>query len=206
LFFNENAVVTIGPLNSSPTVTTLLSPHRTPVVNKTLLHLLTALFVTVTALPGMSRAAVGGDDYVAVQVPDVTQAVSFFRDVMNCGMIRGDGLASAADQVALMSCGRGTTVQISRAASKSPKTSKTATSTRQPLTLDTDDVAGVAAWLRTHHIPLIGLPTRLTSGPDTGKVAVSFLTPWGQPLRLISRLRTDDLLSGTMSSARVAAQ
>jgi hypothetical protein len=206
LFFNENAVVTIGPLNSSLIVTTLLSPHRTPVVNKTLLHLLTALFVTVTALPGMSRAAVGGDDYVAVQVPDVTQAVTFFRDVMNCGTIQGDSSAVATAQVALMSCGRGTTVEISRIMPASLKTLKVASLPSPMLTLDTDDAAGVAAWLHTHRIHLIGSPTQLRSGPDSGKVAVTFLTPWGQPLRLVSRNRADDLFSGTMSSSRIAAQ
>jgi hypothetical protein len=187
-------------------VTTLLSPHRTSVVNKTLLYPLLALCLIFNALPGVSRAADGGD-YLSVRVPDVTQAVSFFRDAMNCSEIGAGSSTSAADASALMSCGRETTVEIRRSTvAVPPQNAPAAASASQPLTLDTDDATRVAAWLRNHHVRLIGSPTRLTRGADAGKVAVSFLTPWGEPLRLISRINADDLLPSAVPATQVAAQ
>ncbi len=177
-------------------------------MNKILLHLLIALFLSTAALPEVSRAAADSDDYVAVQVPNVSQAVAFFRDVLDCGVIAGDSAVSAANSAALLTCGQETTVEISHAANASGtmKTSKLATAPAQPLTLDIDDATSIAAWLRSHHIRLIGSPTRLTSGPDAGKVAIGFLTPWGEPLRLISRIRADDLLPVLTPAVRVAVQ
>lgn len=172
-------------------------------MNKPLLYLFTALLFAIVALPGISRAAPDGDDYIAVQVPNVTQAVTFFRDVMNCGAISDNGHASSA-QEALMTCGRETTVEITLA---SGGHIQRRTGTLSPgFTLDIDDATSVAAWLRANHVHLIGAPARLTSGQDAGKVAVTFLTPWGQPLQLVSRMKADDLLQTTSPAPRVAVQ
>jgi hypothetical protein len=172
-------------------------------VNKTLLYPLIALCLFVNALPGVSRAADGGD-YLSVRVPDVTQAVSFFRDALNCSLIGTGTPAPAADASAMLSCGRETTVEIHRSAvATSPRKTSSAA---PPLTLDIDDPTGVAAWLRTHHVKLLGSPTRLIHGADAGKVAVSFLTPWGEPLQLISRINADDWLPSAAPATQVAAQ
>lgn len=170
-------------------------------MNKPLLHLLTALFFAIAALPGVSQAASEGDDYVAVQVPNVNQAVVFFRDVMNCSVISDDSQALTA-QAALMACGRETTVEITQASGHTQH----ASALPQGLTLDTDDATSVAAWLRANHVQLIGSPTRLTTGPDAGKIAVSFFTPWGQRLQLVSPMKADDLLQTTTPASRVAVQ
>jgi hypothetical protein len=171
-------------------------------VKKPLLHLFTAFLLAVTTLPGISRAAPDGDDYVAVQVPDVSQAVTFFRDVMNCRVIN-DGSRALATPAALMSCGRETTVDITLA---SGHAQPGAVAQSQSFTLETDDASSVSQWLRANRIHLIGSPTRLTSGQDAGKLAVTFLTPWGQPLQLVSRMKADDLLQGETPASRVAVQ
>lgn len=172
-------------------------------MNKPLLRLFTALLFAITALPGISKAVPDGDDYIAVQVPNVTQAVTFFRDVMNCGVISNNSHAGPA-QEALMTCGRETTVEITLA---SAGHISHRTGTLSPgFTLDIDDATSVAAWLRANRVHLIGAPARLTTGQDAGKVAVSFLTPWGQPLQLVSRMKADDLLQTTTPGSRVAVQ
>jgi len=183
-------------------VTTLLSTNRTPVVNKPLLHLFTALFLVAAALPAVSHAVPDGDDYVAVHVPDVTQAVTFFRDVMNCSVISDDSHTLSA-RAALMTCGRETTVEITQTSGRAlPRDGASS----QSFTLDTDDASSVASWLRANRVRLIGSPTRLTTGQDAGKLAVTFLTPWGQPLQLVSRMKADDLLQTTTPASRVAVQ
>lgn len=193
--------MTIGLLNDQPAVTTLLSLHRTPVVNKSLLHLFAALLLTVASLPAPAHAAHDSGDYVAVQVPNLPQAVTFFRDVMNCSVI-SDGGDTASAAASLMACGRDTTVEITQASAHPAPRAIVASPT---LTLDADDAPAVASWLRANHVHLVGSPTRLTAGQDAGKLAVTFLTPWGQPLRLVSRMKDDDLLESAPTS-RVAVQ
>lgn len=171
-------------------------------MNKPLLHLFTALLLSATALPEISHAAPDGDDYVAVQVPNVTRAVTFFRDVMNCSVISDDSHAPSAP-ASLMACGRETTVEITLASGRAPQH---AVAQSQGFTLDIDDASSVATWLRANRVQLIGSPTRLTSGQDAGKLAVTFLTPWGQPLQLVSRMKADDLLQSTTPASRVAVQ
>ena len=159
-----------------------------------LLHFLFIASLAFSLLPGISRAAPDADGYVAIQVPDVTQAVSFFRDVMNCTVISDDSQAPLA-QGALMSCGRETVVEVSRSSGRPPLHQNT-------LSLDTDDGLSVVGWLRAHHIATTGSPTHLADG----KVAVNFVTPWGQPLQLVGRMATDDLVPSTASAARLASQ
>lgn len=174
-------------------------------MNKTLLHLVTALSLGFAALPGISHAASNGGDYIALQVPDVRQAVTFFHDVMNCNTLSGSDSA-ATDNVALLDCGRQTVVELTQAAA-SAKPSHAAAAALERITLNTDNATNVAAWLRANHIHLIGPPVRVLAGSDQGKIAVSFLTPWGQPLELVSRISADDLmLEGTAPAAAVAAQ
>ncbi len=194
--------MTIALLNDALVVTTLLSPNRTPVVNKPLLHLFAALSLAMAALPALVYAAPDSGDYVAVQVPNLPQAVTFFRDVMNCSVI-SDGGDTAAATTSLMSCGRETTVEISQASAHAA----TQTGGTSPtFTLNIDNASAVASWLRANHVRLVGSPTRLSTGPDAGKLAVTFLTPWGQPLRLVSRMKADDLLESSTPVSRVAVQ
>lgn len=186
-------------MKNAPAVTTLLALHRTPDVKKILLHLLTAFFVVATALPGVTRAENGDSGYVALQVPDLRQAVVFFNDVMNCRVISQD--TGFPGRRALLDCGNQTTLELNRSdAAAHPS------DIPPNLRLDTDDAASVVAWLRAQRLQLAGPPRPVVNGPDAGRVAVTFLTPWGQPLQLISRVRSNDLLQTTTPAARLAAQ
>lgn len=194
--------MTTGLLNDRPVVTTLRSLHRTSIVNKPLLHLLAALSLSMATLAAPAHAAPDSDDYAAVQVPNLPQAVTFFRDVLDCSVI-SDGGDTASATTSLMACGRGSMVEITQA---SAHTLPRAGETSPTFTLDTDDASTVANWLRANHVHLLESPTRLTGGQDAGKLAVTFLTPWGQPLRLVSRMKADELMDSTVPASRVAVQ
>lgn len=175
-----------------------------PVVNKTLLRLVTALSFVLAALPGAPHAAAAGSDYIALQVPDLRQAVSFFHDVMNCNALSGDGNASMTG-VALLDCGRQTVVELTE--SLAPAGREHAAPARDRVTLNADDATNLAVWLRVNRIRLIGKPVHIAAGTEPGKIAVNFLTPWGQPLELVSRISGDDrILERALPSATVAAQ
>lgn len=173
-------------------------------MNKTLLHLITAFALAFAALPGITHAAPDGGDFVALQVPDLRKAITFFHDVLNCDTLsRSDG--ASMDSVALLECGRQTVIELTQALATHGLS--TATTQNERITLNTDNATNVAAWLRANRIRLLGKPVRIADGSDAGKIAVSFLTPWGQPLELVSRVSASDLLgAGTASAADVAAQ
>lgn len=145
------------------------------------LVLAAALFGVVALMgPTPARAAAFQDSsYVRVVVPDMGQAVAFFRDVLGCPLIspvvnatdsRIDGRASA-----LLTCGSGSVVELSLAMP----------SRRQQqgalLQLASDDVAGATQWLRHQGVEISGPPQRLSSG----QLAVNLVTPWGQSLQLV---------------------
>lgn len=169
-------------------------------MNKTLLHLVTALSLGVLALPGISHAAADGGDYIALQVPNVRQAVAFFHDVMNCNALSGAD-SMPTNSVALLDCGRQTVVELTQTAAVAGRPRVAF----GRVTLNTDDARNVAAWLRANRIHLLGKPVRVVSGADQGKVAVRFLTPWGQPLELVSRLSADDLILEIAAPAAAVA-
>ena len=172
-------------------------------MNKTLQHLLIAFAFALIPLPGFAQNASNGGDYVALQVPDLHQAVTFFHDVMNCNSLTGGDNASI-NSVALLDCGRQMVVELTQVA-HAPGQPKS----NLPLdtfTLDTDDPTNVATRLRANHVSLVGKPVRIIHGEDRGKVAVSFITPWGQPLKLVSRLRPGDSFPDTAAPAAAVAE
>jgi hypothetical protein len=171
-------------------------------VNNPLRYLLFAVFFALTALPGVGRAASG--DYVSLKVPNVAQAVVFFHDVINCDVIAQSAAANAAP-AAMLDCGDGNTVELvgDSAPSKSSRSKPHAESSRQQvITFSTDNAVAATAWLRANHVAITGEPVRTAEGVDSATTVVDFVAPWGQPMRLVSHGRSDDLSAGT----RLAAQ
>ena len=158
-------------------------------MNNLLRSLLLTVILALGVLPGAGRAAPG---YVSLQVPDVAQAVRFFHDLMNCDVI-AQGSTSSVATSAMLDCGDGSTVEVIRRAGKA--------SSKSGISFATDDAVAAAAWLRSNHVA-VGQLVRTAEGVDNERVTVDFVTPWGQPMQLISLGRSDDGANG----ARLAAQ
>jgi catechol 2,3-dioxygenase-like lactoylglutathione lyase family enzyme len=171
-------------------VTNLWTSHWTRVVNNLLRYLLFAVFFALAALPSLGRAASGG--YVSLHVPDLPQAIGFFHDVMNCDVIAQNSATDAAS--AMLDCGDGSTVELVRR--------KGALAIDPTVILSTNNAAAASAWLRAHHVTIVGLPVRITDGVESERVVVDFVTPWGQPMQLVSHGHADDGSAAT----RLAAQ
>lgn len=157
-----------------------------------LLPLLATAFLALTTLP--ARATPPGDGgYLALQVADLPGAMHFFHSMLNC--IPVDANADTS-QTAILDCGNGNIVSLTLGT--------TAVAHTLAGTLVTDDAGATAAWLRSHHVRIIGGPSVVTEGPDTNEVAVTLLTPWGQPLRLVSH--TTNRAAPALHGAELAAQ
>lgn len=157
-----------------------------------LLPLLATAFLALATLPAHATPP-GNNGYLAIQVTDLAGAVHFFRSKMNCAPV--DASADTS-QTALLDCGNGNIVSLTRGADPA--------SDALAGTLVTDDARATATWLRTRHVRIVGGPRVVSEGPGLDQVMVTLVTPWGQPLRLVSHTtgRVDPALSG----AQLAAQ
>jgi catechol 2,3-dioxygenase-like lactoylglutathione lyase family enzyme len=189
-FVSGNTAVTPPLFRKRQAMTNSSASYRTCVVNNLLRSFLLAVFLALTALPGLGRAAPG--DFVSLRVPDLPQAVGFFHDVMNCDVI-AQSAAVNASPAAMLDCGDGITVELVRRTGMPAHESG--------VTFATDNAVAAAAWLRANHV-VVGQLVRTAEGVDDEKVTVDFVTPWGQPMQLISHGRSDDGSDGT----RLAAQ
>lgn len=151
-------------------------------MNKLLSSSLMFLCLTLTGLPGAARA---GGGYLSLTVPDLPQAVGFFHDVLNCALLSEDA-ASGTAAVALLDCGDGSIVELSAGGSRPGASRLPHAAAADEPALATRDAVAAAAWLRANHVRVIGQPQRSAEGRSASRTVVTFLTPWGQPLQLVS--------------------
>lgn len=165
------------------TAAPMLAPVRNEwsVMNRSFLSLLaTVLLGTLAAMAPLPdhAAEVRDRGYARVDVPDMSQALRFFSEVLGCEPLdsRADGGRSGSS---LLLCGQGFVVELAASpAHADPDKPGTGT----PIQLVSDDLPGAARSLR-HEVSNIGQPRTLRSG----QTAVDFVTPWGLHMELVSR-------------------
>lgn len=134
----------------------------------------------LASAPTGARAATLGDgDYVRIGVPDLRQASTFFREVLDCRPVGNPAPVTAeASGSRLLSCGSGSVLELFAERGDPAAAGET-------LQLLSDDTLRTDAWLRQRGVTVSGAPRRLTSGRWAGRVAVDFVTPWGMRMRLL---------------------
>lgn len=161
-------------------------------MNRSLLSLLavTLLGVVAVTMPSRGRAATLHDnDYVRIGVPDLPQAVDFFRDVLDCQLISPPGPTGELDRRSdstgsgLLACESGTIVELFDNRATSP--SRPVRPAKETIQFISGSVAGANQWLERKGVRVVGSPQTLTSGPHAGMTVVSFETPWGLRLQLV---------------------
>ena len=168
-------------------------------MNKLLSSSLMLLCLALTSLPTAARA---GGGYLPLAVPNLPQAVGFFHEVMNCALLSEDA-ASGTAGVALLDCGDGRIVELSVGASRTNLPRRHAAT--EP-TLAIRDAVAAAAWLRASHVRVIGQPQRIAEGNGASRTVVTFLTPWGQPLQLVSDTAASEIPVHITAGAGLAIQ
>jgi catechol 2,3-dioxygenase-like lactoylglutathione lyase family enzyme len=146
--------------------------------------LMIALLSALAGMPVGARAAsIRGSSYVTLAVPDVPQAVIFFRDILDCQPIEVASMDSTGKQSqrALLMCETDTVVELSGGR----PTNVAILAHTVPVQFFANDVTHADQWLRRQGVKVIGAPITPTSGPQAGMTLVNFVAPWGQPLQLV---------------------
>lgn len=115
-------------------------------------------------------------DYALIDVPDVQQAVNFFRNVLDCEVLDA---VTAKQNNALMACKSGMILELVAV------TSASSASNVAPVRFVVNDVANAGQWLEREGVRVIGKPILATSGSDAGQILVNFVAPWGLQLQLV---------------------
>lgn len=157
-------------------------------MRKLLLLLIASLGIAAMLAPASGRAAAFHDgDYTSIGVSDLPQAVTFFRNVLDCQPINPAPVDAVAQDSRLLFCDAGQIVELNgRHAAASTAPALAANAGDAPIQFVTDDAASVGNWLRREGVQTVGAPHTLVSGPRTGWVAVDFVSPWGLHMQLVS--------------------
>lgn len=165
-------------------------------MNKLLLYLLALPLALGLGFSTIARAT-SAPDFVTLAVPDLRQATDFFVHVMNCDPV---GNATLSGPSMLLDCGDGTVVQLSTSARQTRVRPRAAI-----ITLATGNAASAAHWLHDNHVTLLGDPTTVMQPGDGVEIVVNFVSPWGQPMQLVSYGATPDAFAPALSAPRLAS-
>jgi catechol 2,3-dioxygenase-like lactoylglutathione lyase family enzyme len=142
-----------------------------------------------------------GVEHVGLTVPNLEQAVAFFRDVIGCDFIFDGGAfgpdpafmpsnlgvhPQASLRYCFMRCRTGVNFEIFEYASPDQNQQRPKNSDwgGHHLAFYVDDFQAALTHLKAHGVPIMGEPQFITDGPAAGSWWVYFLSPWGLQLEL----------------------
>ena len=172
-------------------------------MKRTLIALLVLTGLTQTALAGMP--GMRGHDHTGFTVPDMSQAITFFTDIVGCekamsfgpfkddkGTFMTDALGVDARAVIVeitqMRCGFGSNIELFKYTAPDQKviTQKNSDIGAYHIAFYVDDVKAVKAFFDSKGVASRMGPIPVDQGPAAGQTILYFQAPWGQQLEAIS--------------------
>lgn len=150
-------------------------------------------------LPGLR-----GLDHIGFTVPDLSQAVDFFVEIIGCEPFYELGPFVADDdwmadtlnvhpravmkRLKFLRCGNGTNFELFEYAAPDQNHAQPRNSDigGHHLAFYVDDFDAALDHLRRNGVTILGEPTQRLEGPSAGQTWVYFLAPWGMQLELVS--------------------
>ena len=156
------------------------------------------VFGFLAAMAGASfnshAASVHDSGYVTIGVPNLQQATTFFRNILNCEPVATNeptaGTASRRPTLPasrLLLCDSGTVVELfdEHGALSLSSARHSIDHGNEPIQFSADDVAHANQWLQREGVHVIGTSVTMKTGPHAGQTVVNFVTPWGLQLQLV---------------------
>jgi len=162
---------------------------------------------TPTVTPSAAEGVPGlrGADHIGFTVPDLEQAVGFFRDVIGCRVFYPLGpFASPKNnwmkdslnvhpratipKMRLVRCGSGANLEIFQYTAPDQRKTPPRNSDigGHHIAFYTADMTAAVAYLKSKGVKVLGAPTKMTGGPSKGETWVYLMAPWGMQLELVS--------------------
>ena len=161
-----------------------------------------ALAAAVAISAGLARAdglpGLRGHDHTGITVPDMSQAVGFFTDLLGCraamtfgpfadreGTFMQDVLDvdrhAAIEQVTMVRCGAGSNIELFKytAPDRKDMTPKNSDIGGMHIALHVDDVAKAEDYLDAKGVKTYKGPIPIGEGPAAGETILYFVAPWG---------------------------
>lgn len=150
-------------------------------------------------LPGLR-----GLDHIGFTVPNLTEAVDFFVNIIGCEPFYELGPFAADDdwmtktlnvhpravmtRLKFLRCKNGSNFELFEYAApdQNPTQPRNSDVGGHHLAFYVDDFGAALDHLRHNGVKILGTPTTRLEGPSAGQTWVYFLTPWGMQLELVS--------------------
>lgn len=153
------------------------------------------LAAITTSAPFSSHAAsVHDSGYVSIGVPNLQQATTFFRNILDCEPVTANEPTAATASrrptlpaSRLLLCDSGTVVELfdERGARSLSSVHHPIDHGNEPIQFSADDAAHAEQWLRREGVQVIGTSMTMKTGAHAGQTVVNFVTPWGLQLQLV---------------------
>ena len=143
-------------------------------------------------------------DHIGLTVPDLEQAVTFFRELLGASELYRAGPFQADDdwmqkhlgvhpravirQLAVVRLGTGPDLELFEYGAPDQKRNAPANSDigAAHLAFYVDDMGAAVRELRARGLTILGEPMTMQEGPSSGLTWLYFLSPWGLQLELVS--------------------
>lgn len=150
-------------------------------------------------IPGMR-----GMQHIGITVPNMNEAVAFFRDILGCepsftfGTFKfdDDWMARHLDvhpratisDFQMVRCGNGTNLEVFEytAPDQNRRGPRNSDIGGHHLAFYVDDMDAAVSYLKAKGVRVLDSPSTFTEGPAAGLTWVYFLAPWGLQLELVS--------------------
>lgn len=146
-----------------------------------------------------------GTDHIGFTVPNLEEAVAFFRDVIGCDVFYAMGSQSdetgtrmqdklnvdpraRIHDIRVIRCKNGANFEIFEYEAPDQQRHQPRNSDigGHHLAFYVDDIVAATAYLRAKGLRIMGEPEFKTEGPSGGEAWVYFLSPWGMQMELVS--------------------
>lgn len=165
-----------------------------------------ATCLAATSLPAQAEPIPGmrGIQHIGITVPNMNEAVAFFRDVLGCEpsftfgpfKFEDDWMArhldvhprAAISDFQMVRCGNGTNLEVFEytAPDQNRRGPRNSDIGGHHLAFYVDNMDAAVRYLKDKGVRVLDTPSTFTEGPAAGLTWVYFLAPWGLQLELVS--------------------
>lgn len=165
-----------------------------------LLLSLSSIGSAMASIPGMK-----GPDHMGFTVPNVSEAVEFFVEIMGCEPFyqlgpfaddKGDWMnthlnvhpRATIPAIQLLRCANGSNLELFEytAPNQNKQPAINSDIAGHHIGFYVEDMDAAVEYLKAQGIEVQGEPSVMTTGPSAGESWVYFLSPWGMQLELVS--------------------